>query len=109
MLDNAFNKFTQLTTYPFSFGMDEYGNLDYTGILHIYQQPGYYISYLTSLIPALEIYAMPLEQGRNTYNELVSYGENNRFKDVLNKVGISSPFEKETIDKIAYNLEQVFA
>ena len=109
MLDNAFNKFTQLTTYPFSFGMDEYGNLDYTGILHIYQQPGYYISYLTSLIPALEIYAMPLEQGRNTYNELVSYGENNRFKDVLNKVGISSPFEKETIDKIAYKLEQVFA
>ena len=55
------------------------------------------------------VVANTLEQGRNTYNELVSYGENNRFKDVLNKVGISSPFEKETIDKIAYKFEQVFA
>ncbi|MGN1295595.1 MAG: M12 family metallo-peptidase [Bacilli bacterium] len=108
MLENAFSQFTQLTTYPFSFGVDEYGNLDFTNVIHIYQQPGYYISYLTSLIPALEIYSLPLEEGKEVYNELVSYGDKNHFKETLINVGLSSPFEEETINKIANKLDSLF-
>lgn len=106
-LDNAFNRFVQLTTYPFSFGIDDYGNPVYTNIIHIYQQPGYYISYLLSLIPSLEIYASPLEEGIQKYNDLISYGERNVFSDVLSEVGISSPFEVSTLDKIASKFEEV--
>ena len=94
-LDDAFYSIVQNTTYPYSFGIDDNKPI-YTPVIHLYQQPGYYISYLTSIIPALQIFAsnnaIPL------YNKLIDYSPYNGFKDTISYLGLSSPFEANTID-----------
>lgn len=66
--------------------------------------PVYYISYATSSIAALSIYATALEDeelGRETYRKLIEeIGEDDGFKIVMTKIGLDSPFEKATFEKL---------
>lgn len=79
--------------------------MTYTDIPHIYIQPGYYISYLVSLIPSLELYAMDLNQAIKAYNVIIDYGETNSLSFVLEKAGIKSPFEEGVINTLIDNLK----
>ena len=79
--------------------------MTYTDIPHIYIQPGYYISYLVSLIPSLELYAMDLNQAIKAYNVIIDYGETNSLSFVLEKAGIKSPFEEGVINTLIDHLK----
>ncbi|MBE6132275.1 MAG: hypothetical protein E7180_02620 [Erysipelotrichaceae bacterium] len=83
--------------------MNEEG-LHYSNVPHIYLQPGYYISYVTSLIPSLEIWNMELEEGKKVYRKLINYGTNNSFNYIIDRVGLSDPFEEETLNNIISNM-----
>ena len=89
---------------------EEYSLINYpdyiwTTVQHIFLSPCYYISYTTSLIPALEIYTASLENretGIEMYNSVLSeYVNCTGFMDLLTKSGFSNPFSEETIISIA--------
>ena len=67
--------------------------------------PVYYISYATSSISALNIYAIAnkdAEAGREVYRKLIEeIGENAKFKSALASVGLSDPFSSETFIAVA--------
>ena len=66
--------------------------------------PVYYISYATSSIAALSIYAIAEEDeaaGREVYRKLIEeIDENDGFKAALAKIGLIDPFRKEAFDKL---------
>lgn len=70
--------------------------------------PVYYISYATSSIAALNIYTMAKSDeagARETYRKLIEeIEENDGFKTVLGKIGLSSPFEEESMKKLSEDL-----
>lgn len=72
--------------------------------------PVYYISYATSSIAALNIYAIAQEDealGRETYRKLIEeIGEDDGFKTVMTKIGLASPFEKATFEKLKSEILQ---
>ena len=60
----------------------------------------YYISYATSIVPALEIMELSMtdrEEAIRIYNELVRSDPESSFSEVLSSVGLGSPFEEQTI------------
>lgn len=97
-IENLNNEFDELTS---KMG----GNFSYSDIPHVYVQPGYYISYVTSIIPSLQLWAMDLETAIEIYNNIIGYGETNGFLNVLNLSGLTSPFDKKTLDTIISKLE----
>lgn len=106
-VQNKFNQLIKEYTYPFSFGIEGKDYL-YTSISHLYNSPGYYISYLTSIIPSLELFfSSSNDIVRKQYKNILSYGTSNDFIYVLNQVNLSSPFEKNIIDSISYKIDEM--
>ncbi len=70
--------------------------------------PVYYISYATSSIAALSIYATAESDqaaGREIYRKLIEeIDENDGFKSALEKIGLKDPFQKEAFDEIGLTL-----
>ena len=70
--------------------------------------PVYYISYATSSIAALNIYTIAKEDeelARETYRKLVEeINEDDGFKTVMDKIGLGSPFESESMKSLADGL-----
>ena len=70
--------------------------------------PVYYISYATSSIAALSLFAQADKDeagARETYRKLIEeIEENDGFKGTLNKIGLASPFVEETFKKIEEDL-----
>ena len=66
--------------------------------------PVYYISYATSSISALSIYAIARSDeaaGRETYRKLIEeIEEDDGFKAALVKIGLTNPFQQETYEKL---------
>lgn len=77
----------------------------FTDVPHIYLQPCYYISYVTSIMPSLELYSLDYEEAKNAYRILIRYGEENGFGFVLEQAGLPSPFEESTLANIVEKLE----
>ncbi len=77
----------------------------YSNIPHIFLHPGYYISYVTSIVPSLELWSMDINKAKEAYNTIISYGQYNGFNFVLEKAGMESPFEEETIKHIFSKIE----
>lgn len=78
---------------------------------HNFQTPFYYISYSVSAVAALEVWTKSLELeevGINTYLKLIEAGKEKSFIDSLKSVGLSNPFEKETLRKIVLGIETYF-
>ena len=73
------------------YNLNDY-ELSYEMIPHIYQQPCYYISYVTSIISSLELWSLPKEQAKETYNNLAKLGSYNEYIKTLISNGLSSPF-----------------
>lgn len=88
-----------------SYGIgDDYYVIDleyvWVDVLHNFECPMYYISYATSIIPALEI--MQLAQtdraeAIRVYNSIVRSDPFMGFKDTLAENGLKSPFEEQAI------------
>jgi len=78
----------------------------WTAVPHIFEAPGYYISYVMSALNALELYIMSKEdfdKALDAYFELIKDVEL-PYKEVLEKAGIPSDFTTEsmngTMDKL---------
>ena len=79
----------------------------FTNITHIFTSPGYYISYLTSIIPSLVLWSNnDINLVRKQYKTILSYGTSNDFIYVLNQVNLPSPFEKESIKLIENQIDK---
>ena len=72
--------------------------------------PVYYISYATSSMAALSIYAVAeadQAEGREIYRKLIEETEENEgFKSALTKIGLKDPFKKETFEEISLMLSK---
>ncbi|MDD6302579.1 MAG: hypothetical protein PUA56_04700 [Bacillales bacterium] len=105
-----FNEIADSYIYPYSFGYDAFtGDYYYSVVPHIFSSPGYYISYVNSIIPSLLLWANPdLEEAKNQYNTIVSYGTTNDFVYVLNQANLKSPFEESVIVDIYNKMSGLF-
>ena len=73
---------------------------------HIFTTPFYYIDYCLSQICALELWqesTLDMKSALHKYNELCVAGGNDTFLNLIKNAGIDSPFETDTIKKIAYS------
>ncbi len=86
--------------------LKKYG-FNYQEIPHIFISPGYYISYVVSILPALQLWSMDLNLAINAYNIIISYGESNGFSYVLDKAGLISPFKEEVLRGIVEKIKQI--
>lgn len=80
-------------------------------ITHTFVMPLYYISYATSLVPALKIFDIALkdrEAAIDVYNALVEEGTKDTFLSTLKAAGFGSPFNEETIRKISESIGEFF-
>lgn len=74
---------------------------------HNYEVPFYYFSYGISAVAALEVWEQSLNQetGIQTYLNLIQVGRENHFLEALEKVGLSNPLEKETLERVIRCIE----
>ncbi len=95
------------------FGLVTNSTFIWTMINHLFEVPMYYISYSTSLIPTLELYATSLEnydKAVELYNEIIAYSvDAEGFCDLAEHTGISDPFAESTIKTIAEKIKNNFA
>lgn len=93
---------------------EEYGirvdGRDWCQVPHNYEMPFYYFSYGISAVAALEVWEQSLgqEAGMQTYLSLIQVGRDNNFLAALEKVGLSNPFEKETLEKVMSCIKNYF-
>ncbi len=88
-----------------SYGMgDDFYVIDleyvWVDVLHNFECPMYYISYATSIVPALEIMQIAQtdrDEALRVYNSIVRSDPFMGFKDVLAENGLKSPFEEQAI------------
>ena len=67
-------------------------SMSYEMIPHIYQQPGYYISYVTSMFSSLEIFNKVEIIAFETYTTLAKLGSYNPYIKTIQSLGLNSPF-----------------
>ena len=77
--------------YAEKYSIDNY-NISYEMIPHIYQQPGYYMSYVTSMVSSLEIFNYPGTRAFEIYTTLAKKGSYNPYIQTLQSLGLNSPF-----------------
>lgn len=80
---------------------DPYGWVD---IHHHFETPFYYISYATSALSALELWVDSLENREKAveiYSSLTQYCANADYRETLQTVGLSDPFEGDCVERIA--------
>jgi len=69
-------------------------------VMHNFECPMYYISYATSIVPALQIMDISQtdrEEAIRVYNNVVTSDPNMTFTEVLEENGLHSPFEEQTV------------
>jgi oligoendopeptidase F len=88
-----------------SYGIgDDYYYVDlgyvWIDVHHNFEAPMYYISYATSIVPALQILDLSMrnrEEAIRVYNAVVNSDPELSFSETLAEVGLDSPFEEQTI------------
>ena len=75
------------------------------GEIHtILKRRSYYVSYATSAISALEIWAQSLDdrnQALSTYNQITQFTTNFKYRDALTSSGLKDPFTSDCVSEIA--------
>ena len=77
---------------------------EWVEIHHHFETPFYYISYATSAISALEIWAQSLDdrnQALSTYNQITQFTTNFKYRDALTSSGLKDPFTSDCVSEIA--------
>lgn len=82
-------------------------NLSYINIPHFYISPGYYISYLISIIPSLEIFSLPFEEGKYIYKKIIDYGPYHNFNEVISSCNLITPFSFSSLELIINKFKQI--
>ncbi len=85
--------------------------IDWYYVSHLFEQPGYYISYATSGIAAFEIWNTSLtdrQSAIDSYIELSSNGSSGDFREVLSSSGMNDIFEKQTLLNISGSISDKF-
>ena len=88
-----------------SYGMGDdyyYVDLDYVwvDVLHNFEVPMYYISYATSIVPALQVMELSLtdrQKAIDVYNDIVASDPELSFSQVVADAGLGDPFDEKTI------------
>jgi M3 family oligoendopeptidase len=88
-----------------SYGMGDdyyYVDLDYVwvDVLHNFEVPMYYISYATSIVPALQVMELSLtdrQKAIDVYNGIVASDPEKPFAEVVKQAGLGDPFDEQTI------------
>ena len=88
-----------------SYGMGDdyyYVDLDYVwvDVLHNFEVPMYYISYATSIVPALQVMELSLtdrQKAIDVYNDIVASDPELSFSQVVAEAGLGDPFDEKTI------------
>ena len=98
-LNEAYRKISR--TYGFD---DDYYYVDlgyvWVDVLHNFEVPMYYISYATSIVPALQIMELSLTDRTaaiQVYNSIVSSDPALSFSEVLTQAGLDDVFKEQTI------------
>lgn len=92
-----------LKYYPDEELIDIY-KLDWVFIPHTFESPMYYISYGTSAMAALDIFAMSCEDRQaavDCYMNLTTYGWETGYREVLEDVGLPDVFDPDNVEDIA--------
>lgn len=77
---------------------------EWVEIHHHFETPFYYVSYATSAISALEIWAQSLDdrnQALSTYNQITQFTTNFKYRDALTSSGLKDPFTSDCVSEIA--------
>ncbi|MEI8198446.1 MAG: M3 family oligoendopeptidase [Eubacteriales bacterium] len=72
---------------------------------HIFTDPFYYIDYCLAQVVALQIWDMSRtnpQKALRVYDQLCMEGGNGTFLELLDKAGLSSPFSKDVLKRVAY-------
>lgn len=86
---------------------DEYIDFDrltWVYIPHTFDSPMYFVSYGTSALAALDVFAMSTEDrqaGIDCYMNLTTYGWETGYREVLDDVGLPDVFEPSNVEDIA--------
>lgn len=88
------------------YGFSDWGlkGTDWIRVSHTFENPFYYISYSTSAMAALEIYAQSLEDMENgitTYMKISALNDTTTFLNALAESGLPNIFEEKNIEKVA--------
>ncbi|MBQ7408261.1 MAG: M3 family oligoendopeptidase [Clostridia bacterium] len=78
--------------------------------MHIYESPFYYIDYCLAQSNALQFLFKSLEdyqQAFNDYYKFTSYGGSKLFTQMLEEVGINSPFKEGALKEVAQKSEKI--
>lgn len=71
--------------------------LDFSSVPHVFQSPCYYISYVTSVIPAMELWTLEHDEAVKIYMDMAHKGNKNPFLQTLENVGLSNIFTNASI------------
>ncbi|MBE6635768.1 MAG: hypothetical protein E7617_06210 [Ruminococcaceae bacterium] len=98
------NKLIVKAAEEFKLNTKYVNDISVTFIPHIFLYPFYVQSYCTSLVPALQLYLMPTENGESllAYKSIIDRSEEDMtFEETIVAAGLSSPFESGVLQKIA--------
>lgn len=93
--------------------VDLYGYIgtEWTLIPHTFQTPMYYISYATSMVPALELWELSRTDeaaARSAYWSILQRGAYAQFRETVQANGLSDPLSPDTIRHLAQVLEEAY-
>ena len=80
---------------------------EWVNIHHNFEVPHYYISYATSAISSLELWAIgeeDREKALDMYDDISKFNVNAHYLEMLKSVGLSNPFDSNIMDKIITEL-----
>lgn len=98
-----------------AYGYTPYEGYEYewTGTVHNFEYPFYYISYGISAIPAMELYAMLQDSPAEAVDEYMTIAamdpEVYYYSEAIAESSLSDPFATETIRDIAESIKETFA
>ena len=78
--------------------------------MHIYESPFYYIDYVLAQLSALNFYLETLsdyEKAFKKYRDFISRGCDYGYFEALDKVGLQSPLNEETVKDLAEKVENI--
>ncbi|MGX7071294.1 M3 family oligoendopeptidase [Helcococcus kunzii] len=77
--------------------------------MHVYSSPFYYLDYTIAQMNAFQFFVLDMENHEDAWNkylELCKLGGKLGTKEIISKVGLKNPFEKETFKYVVPRLEE---